>query len=196
MSISGRLASLARTPLQRIFYPITLGLVFVLAGCATILTPPYVVRSNTTTALKGLGVSGVGVGSFSEPAVFENSCRGRGALGLPGGVSHTEYIRKALEGELKAAGIFKSNKPRVVLAGRVNKLEFSTGSGLTGGSWDIMLTLRSSKGGQMSASEHFEFESGMQASTACQQTADAYLTAVQNLIQKTVRSPGFKGLVQ
>ena len=186
----------AGTYFRRILNLIILGFVLVLVGCASISTPPYAVRSNTTTTLKGLGVSGVGVGSFSEPAVFENSCRGRGALGLPGGVSHTEYIRKALESELKAAGIFRSNKPRVVLGGVVNKLEFSSGSGMTGGSWDITLTLRSSKGGQMSASEHLEFESGVKASTACQQTADAYLTAVQNLIQKMFQSPGFKGLVQ
>ena len=44
--------------------------------------------------------------------------------------------------------------------------------------------------------ERYEFESGFVADMACKQTAEAYMPAVQNLIGKIVRSPGFKGLLQ
>jgi hypothetical protein len=47
----------------------------------------------------------------------------------------------------------------------------------------------------MSASEHYEFNSGFIADTACKQTAEAYLPAVQNIIGKIVKSPEFKSLV-
>jgi hypothetical protein len=66
---------------------------------------------------------------------------------------------------------------------------------LTGGSWDIGLKVNSSNGKSVSVSEHYEFNSGFIADTACKQTAEAYLPAVQNLIGKLVKAPEFKSLV-
>jgi hypothetical protein len=41
----------------------------------------------------------------------------------------------------------------------------------------------------------YEFNSGFIADTACKQTAEAYLPAVQNLIGKLVKAPEFESLV-
>jgi len=111
-------------------------------------------------------------------------------------MSHTAYFKKALEDELKVAGIYAASSPTVTLSGAVNRLEFSSSRGLTGGAWDIDVTLISSNGKSMTAAEHYEFESGFVADTACKQTAEAYMPTVQNLIGKIVRSPEFKGLLQ
>ena len=173
-----------------------LPLVAVLGACTTYVTPRYSISADTNVALKALGASNVGVGAFSGPQAFDNTCRAAGPLAPPDGMSHTAYIKKALEDELKVAGAYAGASPRVSLTGTVTKLAFSSSRGLTGGSWDIDLTLTSSNGKSMSTSEHYEFESGYIAETACKQTAEAYMPAVQNLVGKVVQSPEFKGLVQ
>lgn len=170
--------------------------VALLAACETYTTPRYAINADTNVAIKSLGTTNVGVGPFVGPDSFDSGCRAAGPLAPPDGMSHTAYIKKALEDELKVAGAHSAESPRVVLSGTVNKLEFSSSRGLTGGSWDIDLTLKSSNGKSMTAIEHYEFESGFAAFTACKQTAEAYMPTVQNLIGKTVRSPEFKSLLQ
>ena len=167
-----------------------------LSACSTFTTPRYSINADTNVALKALGASNIGIGALSGPAAFDNSCRAAGPLAPPDGLSHTEYLRKAFEDELKVAGVHAAANPRVVLTGTVKKLEFSSSRGLTGGSWDIAFDLASSNGKSMSASEYYEFQSGFVADTACKQTAEAYMPAVQNLIKKIVHSAEFKGLVQ
>jgi hypothetical protein len=48
----------------------------------------------------------------------------------------------------------------------------------------------------MVVSEHYEFNSGYTAETACRQTSEAFMPAVQDLIAKIVKSPDFRALVQ
>ncbi len=167
-----------------------------LTACSTYTTPRYSINADTNVALKSLSISNVAVGTFTPPANFDSHCRAAGPLAPPDGMSHTAYFKKALEDELKVAGAHTSTNPTVTLSGTVNKLSFSSSRSLTGGSWDIDVTLQSSNGQSMTANEHYEFESGFIADTACKQTAEAYLPAVQNLIGKIVLSPEFKSLVR
>jgi hypothetical protein len=171
-------------------------LVIFLGACSTYTTPRYAINADTNVALKSLGASGLSVGTFSGPAIFDNACRAAGPLAPPDGLSHTAYIKKALEDELKVAGVYAADSPRVTISGVVNSLAFSSARGLTGGSWDIDLTLNSSNGKSIRVAEHYEFESGFVADTACKQTAEAYFPAVQNLLGKAVSSSDFKTLVQ
>jgi hypothetical protein len=175
---------------------ITVSLAALLSACSTYTTPRYAISADTNVALKALNATGVAVGSFSGPAAFDSSCRAAGPLAPPDGISHTAYFKKALEDELKVAGAYTASSPRIVLTGTVSRLEFSSSRGLTGGSWDLDVTLNSSNGRSMVASEHYQFESGFVADTACKQTAEAYMPTVQNLISKIVRSPEFKSLLQ
>ena len=167
-----------------------------LGACSTFVTPRYSISADNNVALKSLNTTNVGVGDFAAPAGFDNTCRAAGPLAPPDGMNHANYIRKAFEDELKIAGIYAPSAARVTLSGTVTKLEFSSSRGLTGGSWTIDLTLVSSNGQRMTTAEHYEFESGYIADTACKQTAEAFMPAVQNLIGKTVRSPQFKALVK
>ena len=167
-----------------------------ITGCSTYTTPRYSIKADTNVALKTIGASNISVGTFVGPSKFDASCRAAGPLSPPDGLSHTEYLKRALEDELKVAGAYAANSPKIVLTGAVNKLEFSSARGLTGGSWDIELTLTSSNGRSMSATEHYTFDSGFVADTACKQTAEAYMPTIQNLVGKIVGSATFKELVK
>jgi hypothetical protein len=76
-----------------------------LAGCSTYTTPRYAISADTNVALKSLGASNIAVGTFSGPTEFNAACRAAGPLSPPDGMSHAAYIKKALEDELKVAGV-------------------------------------------------------------------------------------------
>lgn len=167
-----------------------------LGGCETLVAPRYSLTADNNLAVKALGVGALGVGEFTGPLTFDANCRALGAVQVADGITHTQYIRKAFEEEFKIAGVFAGNSPRITLTGRVTRLGFSSTRAVTGGSWDIDLTIMSSNGSNMKVTEHYEFPSGFMADTACKQTADAFTPAVQNLVGKVVRSPEFRALVR
>jgi len=173
-----------------------LAVAVLLVGCETPTTGRYAISADNNTAIKALGTSGISIAKFQEPASFSASCRALGPLRVADGLSHTAYIQKALEDELKIAGAYAQGAPRIVLSGAVTKMEFSSTRALTGGSWTIDLDLASSNGKKLSVAEYYEFDSGFIANEACRQTADAFSRAVQNLIGKAVRQPTFASLLQ
>lgn len=166
-----------------------------LTGCSTYMPQRYSISADNNVALKAIEAGNINVGTFQGPANFDNSCRAAGPIAPPDNMGFETYIRKALADELKVAGKFDEKSPKVTLTGAVEQLAFSSSRGLTGGSWDIGLRVNSSNGKSTFVSEHYEFNSGFIADTACKQTAEAYYPAVQNLIGKLVKSPEFIGLV-
>lgn len=166
-----------------------------LTACSTYMPQRYSISADNNLALKAVGVGNINVGTFKGPASFDNACRGAGPIAPPDNLSFEAYIQKALADELKVAGMFDEKTPKVTLSGVVEQLSFSSSRGMTGGEWDIALRLNSSNGKFISALEHYEFNSGFAADTACKQTAEAYLPAVQNLIGKLIKSPEFKSLL-
>ena len=169
--------------------------VLALSACSTFTPQRYSIAADNNVALKAIGVGGINVGAFVGPASFDRTCRGAGPIAPPDNMSFEAYIQKALADELKVAGMFDDKTPKVTLSGVVEQLSFSSSRGLTGGEWKINLRLNSSNGKSMAVAEHYLFESGFVADTACKQTAEAYFPAVQNLIGKLVKSPQFKSLL-
>lgn len=170
-------------------------LAFSLTACSTFMPQRYSISADNNIALKSISVSNINVGAFKGLATFDDMCRGAGPIAPPDGMSFEAYIQKALADELKVAGMFDNQAPKVTLTGVVEKLDFSSSRGVTGGSWDIGLRVTSSNGKSTFVSEHYEFNSGFDALTACKQTAEAYMPAVQNLIGSLVKSADFRGLV-
>ena len=82
----------------------------------------------------------------------------------------------------------------VVLTGMLESIDFS--SGITDAAWDIALTLRSQNGQSLSVTEHYVFTSSWYGETACNETAQALMPAVQNLVGKAARHPEFSGLLK
>ena len=167
-----------------------------LAGCESPTTQRYAISADNNQAIKALGATGVGVRTFSSPADFSSTCRALGPMKVADNLSHTQYIQKAFEDEFKIAGAFATTAPRVTIGGKVAKLEFSSSKGITGGYWQIDLSLDSSNGSRLDVSEYYEFNSGFVANDACRNTAEAFSRAVQNLVGKAVKSPSFKQLLQ
>jgi len=171
---------------------------FVLALSACSNTPQrYSISTDNNTALKAIGVGNINVGSFTRTADFSNNCRLLyGHLALPDNMSFEGYIQKGLVEELKVAGMLDDKNSKVTLTGVVEKLEFSTLTGVTGGGhWDIGLRVNSSNGKSTYVTEHYEFDASIQVWAACAQAASAYTPAVQNVIGKLITSPDFKSLV-
>ena len=167
-----------------------------LSGCEIQTTQRYSILADNNLAIKALGVSGIGIGQFTGPPTFDADCRS-GRLDVADGLTHSGYIKKAFEDELKMAGAFTQASPRVTLTGNIPRIEFSSSlRGFTGGSWTIDLVLASSNGNRMNIAEHYEFNVSVAGRDACRQTADAFLMAVQNLVGKTVRSPDFVDLIR
>jgi hypothetical protein len=166
-----------------------------LGACSTYMPQRYSINADTNVALKSIDAGNISVGTFKGPDNFDKSCRAAGPIAPPDNLTFEGYIQKALADELKVAGKYNDATPRVTLNGIVDQLAFSSSRSLTGGSWDIGLKINSSNGKSAYVSEHYEFNSGFIADTACKQTAEAYLPAVQDLIQKLVKSPDFKSLI-
>ncbi len=175
---------------------IVLGGAALLAACETPTTQRYTISVENNQAIKAINATGVGVRSFAGPVDFSSNCRALGPMQVADNLSHTQYIQKAFEDELKVAGAFAQGAPRVSIGGKVSKLEFSSSKGLTGGYWQIDLALDSSNGKRLDVSEYYEFNSGFSATEACRNTAEAYSRAVQNLVGKAVKSPGFGELLK
>lgn len=167
-----------------------------LTACETPTTQRYSISASNNQSIKQLETSGIGIANFASPPSFDPSCRAVGALHVADGLTHTQYIQRAFEDELKTAGAFTASKPRVTLSGKLNKLEFSSTRNVTGGSWTIDLSLRSSNGRSMKTVEYYEFNSGFAAYEACRNTAEAFSRAVQNLVGKVVSDPQFAELIK
>ena len=165
----------------------------VLVGCSTFAGHRYSISADNVIALRNLKGHKINVGTFSssKPNLTVIVCRGFGPIKTPDGETFEYYIRKALIDELKMASIYSPNS-RVTLRGHLNNIDFSSVSG----GWDISLTIKSSNGKIVTVEEHYVFTSSYYGETACAQTAQALMPAVQDLLGKLVQSPLFLTLLE
>ncbi len=165
-----------------------------LGACASV-APVYTTSARTQATLAALPAAQVGVAAFTQPEDIVTMCRGNGPVEPPGHESFAVFVHNAFVDELQHAGKFASANPKVTLHGALTKVEFSSSHDLIKGYWDLGLQLRSDNGKQLKVAEHYDFDSGILAVTACDNSAEALPKAVRALIQKTVESPGFAGLL-
>jgi hypothetical protein len=165
-----------------------------IAGCSTYAVPRYAVSVDNVTALRTLNGQKINVGEFApakrQEDVTEITCRAVGPIKTPDGEPFSQYIRKAFVSELKMADVYGDGAP-VTLTGTLDHVDFSS----TSGAWQIGLTVSSSNGKSMHVEESYEFSSSFFGETACNQTAQAFMAGVQDLLGKLVRDPAFKPLV-
>jgi hypothetical protein len=163
-----------------------------LTGCSTYSASRYSISADNIVALRSLNGKTVGVGAFSAKTLgqTEITCRGVGPIKTPDGEPFSEFVRKALLDELRIANAFSPSSP-VTLTGNLDGVDFDSNVG----TWNLALTVKSSNGKSMSVSEAYPYTSSFYGETACNQTAQAFMPAVQNLVGKVVRSPDFGPLV-
>jgi hypothetical protein len=117
-----------------------------------------------------------------------------GPIQASDGMTIPQFVQKAFNDEFKFASIHSENG--VALNGTLNRVEFSSSSGLTNGYWHLGMDLKSSNGRSMTFDNRYDFKNGFDAITGCNQTAQALGPAVQDLIKKAVTSSEFSALIQ
>ena len=165
-----------------------------LTGCSTYAASRYSISADTVTALRSYRGQTVNVGPFTaaEPGRTEIMCRGVGPIKTPDGEPFEAYIRKALVDELRIAELYGESAP-VMLTGRLDSIDFQS---TADAAWTLKVTLTSSNGRSLSVAEEYRYTSSYYGETACNQTAQALMPAVQNLVHKAVRHPDFAGLLK
>lgn len=168
-------------------------LILIMAGCSTYAASRYSISTDNVMALRAFTSKPINVGAFtsSKPGQNEIMCRGVGPIKTPDGEPFSEYIRKALVDELKIANAFSDSSP-VTLTGHLDSIDFSSASG----SWIIVVTVRSSNGKAVTVTENYSFTTSFYGETACNQTAQAFMPAVQDLVGKIVKSNEFAALTR
>ncbi|WP_412971284.1 hypothetical protein [Glaciecola sp. MF2-115] len=163
-----------------------------ISGCSTYATNRYSISADNVVALKNVAGNKVAVGAFgaTTPGVSSIMCRGVGPIKTPDGESFENFVRNALISEMKIADVY-SDDAGVKLTGNLDKIDFSSASG----KWTLGVTLNSSNGNSLSVTEDYEFTTSFYGETACNQTGQALMPAVQNVITKLVSNPEFTTLV-
>ena len=168
-------------------------LAVIASGCSTYSANRYSIAVDNVMALKTLNGTKLNVGVFtaSEPRKSEIMCRGVGPIKTSDGETFENFIRKGLVDELKLAEVYSSSAP-VTLTGNLDSIDFSSASG----TWNLAFTVNSSNGNSLSVAENYSYTTSYYGETACNQTAQALMPAVQNLIGKIVRNAEFYRLTQ
>jgi hypothetical protein len=148
--------------------------------------------ADNVVALRTLNGKTINIGPFSssQPGQSEIMCRGVGPIKTPDGEPFSEFILKALVDELRIANAFSPTAP-VTLTGNLDQIDFSSNMG----NWKLALTVKSSNGRSMTVTENYSYTTSFFGDTACNQTAQAFMPSVQNLVGKIVRSPDFMTLI-
>ena len=177
---------------MKFLLPLTLvSLTVLFSGCSTYSASRYSINSDNVVAMRTLNGKMINVGSFSatKPGEKEIMCRGVGPIKTPDGEPFSEFVRKAFLDELKIASVYSATAP-VTLTGNLDAIDFSSANG----GWNLSLTVKSSNGKSLSVNESYPFTTSFFGDTACNQTAQAFMPAVQNLVGKVVRSTEFLAL--
>ena len=163
-----------------------------ISGCSTYATNRYSISADNVTNLKASISEKVSVGNFTatDPGKSSIMCRGVGPIKTPDGESFEEFVRNALVSEMKIADVYGEGNA-ITLTGNLDSIDFNS----TTGTWNLGLTVNSSNGKSFSVVEEYDYTSSWYGETACNQTGQALMPAVQNLITKVIAHPEFATLL-
>jgi len=169
------------------------GLLAALSGCSTYAIPNYSISADTVADLRTKVPGKVALGDFksAEGITGDIMCRGVGPVKTPEGEPYAQYIRNALRSELIMAERYDEASP-MLLTGNLDTFTFSSNSG----NWTVGLTVASSNGKSLRVEQQHDFTTSFFGETACNQTAQAGMGAVQKTIGAVVRDPAFPSLVR
>jgi len=178
-------------------YALILAAIFgiVLQGCSTPRTAMYSPSIDNQMTLKKMKVSiknGVEIGTFADANGTRSvQCR-MISIDSPGNKTFSKYIRDAYQAELYLADIYPADDG-VTITGTLNDISVSTAGS---GHWDISLTLQSSNGQTMNIENSYPFPSAFRADQACTNAAYTFGEAVQDTVNKTLKSGKFRMLIR
>lgn len=165
-----------------------------MTGCSNYAIPRYTSSADNLAVLRKIESPAVALGAFktSDSDIKDNvMCRAAGPVKTPDGETFADYIRKAIAAELTVAGKYDERSP-VVITGTLTTIQFNSQIG----EWNLGLALKSSNGQQLTVDEKYSYGFSWLADTACTQTAQAAMGAIQDLIHKAVTDPAFPSLMR
>jgi hypothetical protein len=167
--------------------------ILVIKGCSKYAVDRYSISADNVVAFRSLGLNKLNVGEFTsfKPGLKEIMCRGVGPIKTPDGNTFADFIKEALIDELQIAEIYSIEAP-VILTGHLENIDFSSNTG----EWNLTLSVKSSNEQSISITENYKYTTSFFGETACNQTAQALMPAVQNLISKLVTNPNFSNLLR
>ena len=127
--------------------------VSLLGGCSTFHVAPYGATVSNVETIKSYNLKPVAVGKFQAvKPVASIPCRAAGPV--TAAPSFEGYIEKAFTDELRLAGIYDAASP-LVLTGKLEKLDFS--SGMSDGNWSFTVTLTNARNESLTTVSKSEF---------------------------------------
>ena len=119
-------------------------------------------------------------------------CRGAGNVGTAKKTPFEKFIKDALISELKFANKYNKNS-KTTISGHLNSIDFNSNMGIA--NWIFKLKVTSSNSKSITVNTTYEFEGSFIADRACSEVAQAFMPAVQKLINDTIKHREFKRLL-
>jgi len=168
-------------------------LVAVLSTGCSYNIPKYGVSVENVNNLKSIKTK-INVGEFTTKEKGKNSimCRGAGNVGTPDNTPFEQYIKSALISELKLAGKFNENS-NITISGHLDEVDFNSNIGTA--NWVFKLNATSSNSKSIVVNTIYEFEGSFVADKACSEVAQAFIPAVQKLINDLVSHKDFNNFI-
>ncbi len=169
---------------------------WLITGCSTYAADRYAVSMDTQAELKQIIPQSanqmIAVDQFtaSEPGQTKITCRAVGPIKTPDRETFEAFVQKALVDQLRLAELHASDAP-IRIGGNLDEISFSSTEGL----WSLALTVTDNSGRSFSVREEYSYDTSFYGETACNQTAQALMPAVQNLIGKVVGHPTFEDMI-
>lgn len=162
-----------------------------ITACQTYSLGRYTSSVDNVLPLRNLSQNSINVSEFSSaiPEQKEILCVGRIYIRTQDGEEFSKFIEKSIVSELKMAGVYSPNA-KTTLSGKLEHIDAS----YTRGQWEITLTLTSSNGKSATFREEYHYPKGY-FDSACMLPSQAFVPAVQDLINKIVTSNEFNDLI-
>ncbi len=173
-----------------------IGLILGLSSCSvSSYINPYGVSAQNVIEIKEQHVNRISVANFEykETGINSLSCRGTGIIYTPNQEPFTTYIKNAFVDELKLAGVYDQNSA-IVINGRLEEIDFDSQIGMA--KWKLKLSVSTKSNPGYTVESIHKFSTDWVGDKACQQVAQAFGPAVQQLIGQVIRDPRFKKLTQ
>ncbi len=162
-----------------------------LSGCA-FKTLPYGASASNVDEIRAKNIKPVSISAFQsvKPGLSSIVCRAVGPVTVE--PSFETYIEKAFVSELKQAGVYDQNS-KLVIYGKLEEIDFS--SGMTDGNWITSLTISNSRNESYTTKSNFSFSGSFLGDKACGDVSQAFVPAVQKLIEGVIHDLRFKQIV-
>jgi hypothetical protein len=160
------------------------------SGCAY-NTSRYGASIRNVEIIKSNNINAVNVAQFksTKPGLTSITCRAAGPIAVM--PSFEGYIESAFIDELKLAGVYDPAS-RITLTGMLEEVDFDS----MDANWTFTLIVSNNQNESFTTKSRFRFSGSFVADKACQEVAQAFGPAVQQLIGDVIQNPRFKEITR